>query len=537
MLRRILAVLSVMLWGALGAVAQAQTDGAPDGSGQLNGGIGDVVIDGQHLFSVRGTQSYPAQKRADRIIDQIEAVARAGDQDQIDLVVEDKALGYSIQINGSQVAFFIPEDAELEFIDLPLLAQINGLAIKAAILEFRRARTTDARMESLSRIAGWTVLFVAAMYVLLLLRRKAPDFVRRTTEKRLKQIQAATSKIIRGRAISEFISVMVRLFILGLILLAVYYYVSFVLLSFVETRPIATILITYISDPIFDLLKSIVGYTPNFVTLLVIYFTTRYLLRLLRNVFDNIEAGTLSFDGFEAHWIWPTFNILRGLLVIFALILGYPYIPGSSSQAFQAVSILLGLMVSMGSNSVVSNAMAGLFVLYRRSANIGDRIKVGNHTGDVVAIKLMETYIKSLKNELISVPNAQMLNSEVINYSTKIDGRGLMVHTTVGIGYDEPQEKVEALLLEALSRTHYIKKTPPPFVLRTGLGDFAVNYQVNGFTTRGEYMQKILSELHSHILDVFAENGVQIMSPHYEGDPEIPKIPPVAEKTTEKGKA
>ncbi|MEP3035297.1 MAG: mechanosensitive ion channel domain-containing protein, partial [Pseudoruegeria sp.] len=319
----------------------------------------------------------------------------------------------------------------------------------------------------------------------------------------------------------------------GLILLASYYYVSFVLFAFVETRPFATLLITYVSDPIFELGFSIVGYTPNLVTLLVIYIVMRYLLNLLRNVFDNIEAGTLSFDGFEAHWIWPTYNILRVLMVVFALVLAYPYIPGSSSQAFQAISILVGLMVSMGSNSVVSNALAGLFVLYRRSANIGDRIKVGGHTGDVVAIKLMETYIKSLKNELISVPNSQFLGSEVINYSTKIDGRGLLVHTTVGIGYEESQEKVEALLLEAASRTHYIKKSPPPFVLRTLLGDFAVNYQINGFTTRGEYMQKIISELHSHILDVFHENGVQIMSPHYEADPETLKIPEVPPKETE----
>ncbi|MEP2781676.1 MAG: mechanosensitive ion channel domain-containing protein [Pseudoruegeria sp.] len=493
----------------------------------------NVMVDGKPLFSVRGTQAFPAKERAKSISKNIIDFAKSADDGEVVVNIEETPLGRRISLDDTNVAFFLEEDAKLDLVSLDILALVNGNVIKEAVVEYRLARTNDARLESLSRMAGWTVLFSAAFYILILLRRKVPDVIRKITEKRLSKIQAATSRIIRGRAVSEFVSVIIRLFFLGLILLASYYYVSFVLFAFVETRPFATLLITYVSDPIFELGFSIVGYTPNLVTLLVIYIVMRYLLNLLRNVFDNIEAGTLSFDGFEAHWIWPTYNILRVLMVVFALVLAYPYIPGSSSQAFQAISILVGLMVSMGSNSVVSNALAGLFVLYRRSANIGDRIKVGGHTGDVVAIKLMETYIKSLKNELISVPNSQFLGSEVINYSTKIDGRGLLVHTTVGIGYEESQEKVEALLLEAASRTHYIKKSPPPFVLRTLLGDFAVNYQINGFTTRGEYMQKIISELHSHILDVFHENGVQIMSPHYEADPETLKIPEVPPKETE----
>ena len=146
--------------------------------------------------------------------------------------------------------------------------------------------------------------------------------------------------------------------------------------------------------------------------------------------------------------------------------------------------------------------------------------------GDVVQIKLMETYLKSIKNELVSIPNAHLLNSEVLNYSSMIDGRGLMLHTTVGIGYEEPQEKVEAMLIEAAHRTSGIKKNPSPFVLRKQLADFAVNYEINAFTSRGNKIPQLLSELHSHILDIFHANGVQIMTPSYESDPEQAKIPP-----------
>jgi len=169
--------------------------------------------------------------------------------------------------------------------------------------------------------------------------------------------------------------------------------------------------------------------------------------------------------------------------------------------------------------------MAGLFVIYRRSTNIGDRIKVGDQVGDVVEIKMMETLIKSVKNEMVSIPNAQLLNSEVVNYSRKIDGRGLLVHTTVGIGYEEPQDKVEAMLIEAARRTRDLKQSPEPFVLWAQLADYAINYQVNAFTTRGSSLPRILSDLHRNIVDVFNENGVQIMTPSYEADPEELKIP------------
>lgn len=150
---------------------------------------------------------------------------------------------------------------------------------------------------------------------------------------------------------------------------------------------------------------------------------------------------------------------------------------------------------------------------------------VGDQIGDVVEIKMMETLIKSVKNEMVSIPNAQLLNSEVVNYSRKIDGRGLLVHTTVGIGYEEPQNKVEAMLIEAARRTRDLKKSPAPFVLWANLADYAINYQINAFTTRGSSLPRILSDLHRNIVDVFNENGVQIMTPSYMADPEKPKVP------------
>ncbi|MFT4960331.1 MAG: small-conductance mechanosensitive channel [Paracoccaceae bacterium] len=264
---------------------------------------------------------------------------------------------------------------------------------------------------------------------------------------------------------------------------------------------------------------------PNMITIGIVVGMTRGLIKGSFIFFQNIEAGTISIKNFEKHWIWPTYNIVRVTLMIIAAIICFPFIPGAESEAVKGLTLLVGVMVSLGSNSVVSNVLAGLFVIYRRSMNIGDRIRVGEHVGDVVQIKLMETYIKSIKNELISIPNGQILNSDVINYSSKIDGRGLLLHTTVGIGYEEPQAKIEAMLIEAAKRTQNLKNSPTPFVLRAALADYAVNYQINAYTTRGSIMPKITSDLHSNIIDVFNENDVQIMTPSYIADTDIPKIP------------
>ena len=344
-------------------------------------------------------------------------------------------------------------------------------------------------------------------------------------ERRFIGVESATQAVVKGHAVGQMAGFLLHAILWIIFLFALYFYLSFVLLSFAETRPIAQLLLTYVSEPLVTVLLGLFSYVPNVITLIIIAIVTRYIVRGFRLFMDNVAAGTFDWPGFEMHWVKPTFNIGRFVIIAIAVVFAYPYIPGSGSTAFQGLTILAGIMVSLGSNTVVSNIMAGLFVIYRRSTNVGDRIRVGDQVGDVVEIKLMETLIKSVKNEMISVPNTTLLNSEVINYSQKIDGRGLLVHTTVGIGYEEQQDKVEAMLIEAADRTTGLKKTPRPFVLWTALADFAINYQINAFTNRGASIIQLQSDLHRNIIDVFNENGVQIMTPSYESDPAEPKLP------------
>ncbi|AXI56944.1 mechanosensitive ion channel protein MscS [Sulfitobacter sp. JL08] len=444
---------------------------------------------------------------------------------ELDYEIREDGLGLAILANGRLLTVATQADADFEQISLIVLAELHAEAIKKSIANYRSGRSEEALVDSALVAVGLTVGFALLTFLFLKGRSKLIRWIQQVTIKRFTQFEEATNAVVKGKAVAQLIGFGTNMVLWIGYIFILYYYLTFVLLSFVQTRPFAQFLLTYVSQPLMDVIFGFFSYLPNLITLIIIFLVTRYLIKGLRLFMDNIEAGAIEWKDFEQSWIKPTFNIARVIIIAIAIVFAYPHIPGSGSRAFQGLTILAGLMVSFGSNTVVSNMMAGLFVIYRRSTNIGDRIKVGDQVGDVVEIKMMETLIKSVKNEMVSIPNAQLLNSEVVNYSRKIDGRGLLVHTTVGIGYEEPQDKVEAMLIEAANRTRDLKKSPAPFVLWAQLADYAINYQINAFTTRGSSLPRILSDLHRNIVDVFHENGVQIMTPSYVADPDQPKVP------------
>jgi small-conductance mechanosensitive channel len=260
--------------------------------------------------------------------------------------------------------------------------------------------------------------------------------------------------------------------------------------------------------------------------LAVLFVVFRLLLRGIRLFFSAVERGAVKLPRFEAIWAQPTYKIVRVAVIAFGLIIAYPYIPGSSSAAFQGVSLFVGIMFSLGSSSVISNIIAGYAMIYRRAFKIGDRIKVGNSLGDVVETRLQVTHLRSVKNEELIIPNSHILTSDVINYSSLANERGLILHTEVGIGYETAWRHVEAMLIEAAGRTEGLGTEPRPYVLIKQLGTFGVVYELNVYCTNVHLMGRLYSALHRNVLDLFSEHGVQIMTPAYESDPETPKVPP-----------
>jgi small-conductance mechanosensitive channel len=281
-----------------------------------------------------------------------------------------------------------------------------------------------------------------------------------------------------------------------------------------------------IVDPVEELGKAIIAYIPKLIFLIIIYFITKYLLQLIRLFFSGIEQGAITIKDFNPEWAISTYKIVRILVLALALVIAYPYIPGSDSVAFKGISVFIGVIFSLGSSSFIGNLIAGYSMIYRGAFKVGDRIEVDGQIGFVEEQKLLVTRLRSHKNEEIILPNSVLLNSKIVNYSSKSIESGVVVHVMVGIGYETPWRHVDAMLKLAVKRTNGLLNNPPPFVLKKSLADYAVNYEINAYCTDIANINAINSELNQNILDVFNENNVQIMTPSYVDDPEIPKVVP-----------
>lgn len=298
-------------------------------------------------------------------------------------------------------------------------------------------------------------------------------------------------------------------------LFLLYIALSFIFSIFPFTRGWADKLISLILSPLKKVLIAVVQYFPNLFSIIVIVVIMRYFIRLVKYIFNEINEEKLTLPGFHPDWAMPTYGIVRMLLFAFMIVLIYPFLPGSGSDIFKGVSVFVGILFSLGSSSAISNMVAGLVITYMRPFKIGDRIKIGEITGDVIEKTLLVTRIRTPKNEEITIPNSAVLSGNTTNYSTMAKADGLIIYSTVTIGYDVPWREMHKALLNAAERTSTLLKEPKPFVLQTSLDDFYVSYQINAYTREAGAQARIYSELHQHIQDCCNEAGIEIMSPHY----------------------
>ncbi|NVK84527.1 MAG: mechanosensitive ion channel [Cytophagia bacterium] len=301
----------------------------------------------------------------------------------------------------------------------------------------------------------------------------------------------------------------------ALLLFIVYLLLPALFALFPWTQGIANTLIGYVIDPLLSIGQKVVDFIPNLLFIAVIVFVLKYVIKLLKFFSNEVASGRLIINGFYPEWAKPTFNIVKGIFIALGFVGIWPLLPMSDSKIFQGVSTFFGLLVALGGAGAFSNIIAGLVITYMRSFKIGDRVKIGEVIGDVKEKALLNTKIKTIKNEIITIPNSQMISSHTINYTTANEEEGLILHTTVTIGYDVPWRQVHELLVDAALATEFVKKKPHPFVLQTSLDDFYVSYQLNARTREIQKMAAIYSELHKNIQDKFNEAGVEIMSPHY----------------------
>ncbi|MEI7896463.1 MAG: mechanosensitive ion channel domain-containing protein [bacterium] len=424
-------------------------------------------------------------------------------------------IAYAIMYEESIINSIFEEDARAEGLTREEVARNREVKIITAIQQHRHLKNFGEILKNAGFSVGILVLYI--IFIILLNR------LFRMLSKRMTGWQSRIMKLLRLKEYEFFnrqrqlsfllISLNILRWVIILLLLMVTFIFIFYLLPW--TKEISIRILEAVINPLRNILQSFWQYLPNLVTILVILFVTRLIIRLFKFLKVEVEKGTLKIPGFYSDWALPTFNILRVLIIIFTLVAIWPYLPGSGSQVFQGVSVFFGLMFSLTSASALSNFMAGLTLTYTRAFKLGDRVKIGDVTGDIIEKSMIVTKIRTIKNEEITVPNNKIMNSEVINYSTCAPDLGLIMHTTVTIGYDAPWRQVHQLLIDAAINTGLIISTPKPFVLQTALNDFYITYQLNAYTRSPNEMAVIFSNLHQNIQDSFNNAGVEIMSPHY----------------------
>lgn len=294
-----------------------------------------------------------------------------------------------------------------------------------------------------------------------------------------------------------------------------YVYLTSILGIFPWTRGISVSLFEAVLSTLQIIGLAFTKYVPDVVSIVVIVIVTRYIIKLIHLIFEGIGRGAITFRGFHREWATPTYKIVRFLVIVFAAIACFPYIPGSQSEGFRGIGVFLGLLISLGSAAAFGNIIAGVVLTYMRPFSVGDRVKIADTMGDIMEKTLLVTRVRTIKNVDITVPNAMVLGSHLVNFSACARDQGLILHTSVTIGYDAPWRTVHELLIAAARATTYIMAKPDPFVLQTSLNDFYVTYELNAYTDQPNRMATIYAELHQNIQDKFNEAGVEIMSPHY----------------------
>ena len=526
MLPRIVVAFAALILLAPVARGEEKSGPAPGVESETEATYAPVTLDGQPLFRVSGFSGYPAARRAQAISERIAAIAANRSVSPDSLRVIDEA-GYSRIVAGDQsVIYVFDAQAAAEGVSRQRLAEGIRARIVEGIRDYRRDREPRVLLISTGYALGASLAAVLLFLGLRSAQRRIAVGLERRLSATIESMEAHAHRFVQAKQLWLVLRGLYTALYAASVFVLAYLWLSLVLDLFPWTRALAQRLIELFVEPLRTMALGFIEIVPHLVFLVVLALVVRYLLKLIGFFFQRVERGAITIANFEAEWAMPTYKIVRLLVVILTLVVAYPYIPGSSSDAFKGLSIFLGVIFSLGSSSIIANLIAGYTMIYRRAFRVGDRIEVGDIRGDITHARLLVTHMRTIKNEEVVLPNSVILNSYVINYSTLAKSRGLILHTTVSIGYETPWRQVEEMLKIAAERTPGLLQDPPPFVLLKSLDNFAVTYEINVHTADSQGMSQLYTALHRNILDVFNEYNVQIMTPAYEGDTEQPKVVP-----------
>lgn len=497
---------------ALYAAAQSSPAGSP------------VILDGKTVITVQwGYANFTAALRADGIANRLKKVANDPSID-LQITTQPSELSENIQIGDTILASVFDGDAQLAGTTKEELAKRWSANFLAAMQAYR----AEYGWRQIALRIGMALLTIAfCIWLLLLIRRYTKHFALNTSaiiERRVKGTQLPVARLVSNEVLRSLVMRVFGLVRLILLLVVVALSIHIILGIFPHTRPLATEIYRGVAAPVRAFGGAVWLNLPAIVFILLLALVTWYVIKLVHYFFQKVGEGAVSLEGFRPAWAGVTERLVSIALVVLAILVAYPYIPGSQSPAFKGVSIFLGVLVSLGSTGLVANLVTGIMLTYMDAFEVGDLVEIGDITAYVKSTSLLTTRFVTRKNEVITIPNSYIMSKHIVNFRARGGKDSILITTTVGIGYDSPWRQIDAILLTAASRTQSVLQDPAPFVLLLSLNSYDVTYEVNAYLKPGVRRYVGLAELNRNVLDVFNEYGVQIMTPSYVADPPDNKI-------------
>ena len=391
----------------------------------------------------------------------------------------------------------------------------SDLGLKDKLAELMGGSASADIAAKLIMILLTAVVFWVFWKVLLRLIDRANALIAEQKGKQIRALKIQKQNILSAKDVTKILQGLVKFTgILAKVVLLLLF-LNIIFGYFDWSRQAALKVIGYVGQTLADIFAGMINFLPNLIVIVVIALISRFVLHLLKLVFDGVNKGRINIPGFYPEWSGTSYSLARLMVIALTIVIVFPYLPGSGSPAFQGLSIFFGVLLSLGSSSAIANVISGIVITYTRAFKMGDRVRIAATEGEVIERSAFVTRVRTPKNVEVAIPNAMVMNDHIVNYSTQAEELGVTLHTTVTIGYDVPWPKVHELLIEAALKTDKVQSEPEPYVFQTSLDDNYVAYELNAITRDPGGKNKIYSDLHAHILDSFNAANVEILSPHY----------------------
>jgi len=489
---------------------------------------GHIVVMNREVITLRGSLfGIPAVARAQEGEERIRKALRGGGE--LKVGTTDVAEGVLVHIGESLMFAVIPEDTpERTLAGARSSAAAAAVMLQRVIDESRESRDLRSLLKALAVTAGTGALALGLMWLLRKARQRIQAWLAGQTLAAAERLKVGGVDLVRREGVLRFEQWLLNLVFWGLALLLIYEWLSIALAQFPFTRPWGEQLNGFLFGMLSRFLLAIARAIPDLLAAALIFWLAWVLTHVLRGFFVKVGTGQVRLSWLDADVASITSKLCVGAVWLFALAMAYPYLPGSDTEAFKGLSVLIGLMLSLGASNLVGQLASGLILTYTRTFHNGEYVRVDEHEGTVVNLGAFTTRIRTGMGEELTIANSQVLGAVTRNYSRTVKGKGFIVDTTVTIGYDTPWRQVNAMLVEAARRTPGVLMDPAPQVFQVALSDFYPEYRLvcQAVPEQPRPRAEVISLLHANVQDVFNEHGVQIMSPHYLGDPAQAKVVP-----------